>query len=73
MDSDYQYLMFLKLQNLKNIVGHSLAGSVSVYLQKNYPDRALKISTYGAPIASFEKSDNVNTKRYSNYFDPVPF
>ena len=31
-------------------MGHSLAGSVNLELQKKHPDRAFDITTYGAPV-----------------------
>jgi hypothetical protein len=50
--------------------GHSLGAAVALELQKNYPDRNLKITTYGSPSFSvLPEGGNVN--RFANYFDPV--
>jgi hypothetical protein len=35
---------------VKKLVGHSLAGSVSLELQKRHPDKGFDITTYGAPV-----------------------
>ena len=35
---------------VKNVVGHSLAGSVSLELQKQQPDKNYDVTTYGAPV-----------------------
>ena len=35
---------------VKKLVGHSLAGSVSLELQKQQPDKDYDITTYGAPV-----------------------
>ena len=35
---------------VKNLVGHSLAGSVSLELQKQQPDKNYDVTTYGAPV-----------------------
>ena len=35
---------------VKKLVGHSLAGSVSLELQKQHPNRDFDITTYGAPV-----------------------
>ena len=40
------------------MVGHSLGGSVTLELQKQYPER-FETTTYGAPITAFSKG-----KRY---------
>ena len=53
------------------MVGHSLGGSVSLELQKNYPDRKLKSRTYGAPVMDLLGSESENVDRYRNGFDPV--
>ncbi len=37
-------------RNIKNIVGHSLGGSVALELEKRHPDRQFKTTTYGAPV-----------------------
>ena len=54
-------------QNVHNLVGHSLGGSASLELQKNYPERDYKTTTYGAPVASMTGADN----RYRKYGDSV--
>lgn len=35
---------------VKKLVGHSLAGSVSLELQKQHPDKDYDVTTYGAPV-----------------------
>ena len=35
---------------VKKVVGHSLAGSVSLELQKRHPSKDLDVTTYGAPV-----------------------
>ena len=35
---------------IDTVVGHSLGGSVSLELQKKYPDRIKKNRTYGTPV-----------------------
>ena len=35
---------------VKKLVGHSLAGSVSLELQKQHPDKNYDVTTYGAPV-----------------------
>ncbi len=39
---------FENQEQIDTVVGHSLGGSVSLELQKKYPDRKLKSRTYGA-------------------------
>ena len=56
---------------ITSLVGHSLAGSVILEMQKQYPDRNCKTTTYGAPVASMTAPDGINNKRYRNYDDPV--
>lgn len=56
---------------ITSLVGHSLAGAVVLEMQKQYPDRNFKTTTYGAPVASMTTPDNINNKRYRNYQDPV--
>ncbi len=41
---------FEEQEQIDTVVGHSLGGSVSLKLEKNYPDRKLKSRTYGAPV-----------------------
>ena len=53
------------------LVGHSLAGSVVLEMQKQYPDINFKTITYGAPVASITAPDGINNKRYRNYDDPI--
>jgi pimeloyl-ACP methyl ester carboxylesterase len=55
---------------IDTVVGHSLGGSVSLELQKNYPDRNLKSRTYGAPVMDLFGSESENVDRYRNWFDP---
>ena len=56
---------------IETVVGHSLGGSVSLELQKNYPDRVKKNRTYGAPVMDLLGSESENVDRYRNWFDPV--
>ena len=53
------------------MAGHSLAGSVVLEMQKQFPDINFKTTTYGAPVASMTAPDGINNKRYRNYDDPV--
>ena len=56
--------------NLTQVVGHSLAGSVSLQLQKNMPSRIKFTRVYGAPVLDLiPKSTPVD--RYRNLGDPV--
>ena len=43
---------------IDNIVGHSLGGSVALELQKNKPERELRVITYGAPVFDFHSNRN---------------
>ena len=52
-------------------MGHSLAGSVVLQMQKQYPAKQNKTTTYGAPVASMTAPDGINNKRYRNYDDPI--
>jgi hypothetical protein len=56
---------------IDTVFGHSLGGSVSLELQKNYPDRKLKSRTYGAPVMDLLGSESENVDRYRNWLDPV--
>ena len=47
-----------KNPKVKKLVGHSLGGSVTLELQKQYPER-FETTTYGAPVTAFSKG-----KRY---------
>ena len=58
---------------IKNLVGHSLGGSVVLQLQNDHPERTFKTNTYGAPVMSTTKTDNDDNHRYRNYLDPVSF
>ena len=42
--------------NVKNVIGHSLGGSVALELEKNNPNR-YKTTTYGAPVISLTKGN----------------
>ena len=52
------------------MVGHSLGGSVTLELQKQYPERNFETTTYGAPVAAFSKG---NRYRHSGILitDPI--
>ena len=54
-------------KEIKQLVGHSLGGSVALELQDNMADRNFKTNTYGAPVFSFTSAEN----RYRNIGDPV--
>ena len=60
--------------NIKNVVGHSLGGSVALELQKNHPN--LQSRTYGAPVwdpfgeDNKYKGFNGQVDRYRNVGDP---
>jgi hypothetical protein len=61
--------------NIKNVVGHSLGGSVALELQKNHSGLASR--TYGAPVWDPMGEDNKykgfsgQVERYRNHLDPV--
>ena len=40
-------------------------------MQKQYPDRTVKTTTYGAPVKSTTTPDNVDNKRFRNIGDLV--
>ena len=55
---------------IKSLVGHSLASSVSAELQKQYPNRQLNLKAlYGSPFIDFGFQKHEN--RYRHKFDPV--
>jgi pimeloyl-ACP methyl ester carboxylesterase len=56
---------------IKNLVGHSLGGSVVLELQNDHPNRTFKTDTYGAPELSITRPDNEDNHRYRNFLDPV--
>ena len=56
---------------IDTVVCHSLGGSVSLELQKNYPDIIKKSRTYGAPVMDSLGSESEHVDRYRNWFDPV--
>ena len=62
---------FKNQDEIDTVVGHSLGGSVSLELQKNYPDRIKKIRTYGAPVMDLLGSEAASNDRYRNWLDPV--
>ena len=53
--------------NVRNVVGHSLGGSVALELQKNY--KGLNTRTYGSPIWDPLGQDG-KVDRYRNLLDP---
>jgi hypothetical protein len=53
---------------VKNVVGHSLGGSVSHEIQKNH--QGLRTVTYGSPSISMPGSGG---ERYRNRYDPFSF
>ena len=54
--------------DVKNIVGHSLGGSVALKFQKKFKDRDYNVNTYGAPVAS---ASPIPSNRYRNKYGPV--
>jgi pimeloyl-ACP methyl ester carboxylesterase len=58
-------------QQITSLVGHSLGGSVVLEMQKQYPDRSFKTTTYGAPVKSITTPDNIDNKIFRNIGDPV--
>ncbi len=54
-------------RSIKQLVGHSLGGSVALELQGNMKDRKFKTNTYGAPVFSTTPAEN----RFRNFGDPV--
>jgi len=55
--------------DIKNLVGHSLAGSVAFEFQKNHPERNYRTITYGAPV----NSNNPSNERFRKDGDIVSF
>ena len=53
---------------ITNVVGHSLGGSVSLELAKNYPEKDIFTTTYGAPVSS---SSLQYGNRFRAFGDPV--
>ena len=51
------------------MIGHSLGGSISLELQKNY-DHITSSRTYVAPALDLTGQDYGNIGRYRNWFDP---
>ena len=56
--------------DITHMVGHSLGGSVAYEAQKNYPDRNLNVSTYGAPVISLP-GDPSGKNRYRHPGDLI--
>ena len=54
-----------------SIVGHSFGGSVVSEMQKQFPDRTFKTTTYGAHVSSMTTPDNSNNKRFRTYGDVI--
>ena len=53
---------------IKKLVGHSLAGSVSLELQKQKSDKAFDVTTYGAPVVQMSSKKH---KRFRHPSDPI--
>ena len=51
---------FKNNREIDTVVGHSLGGSASLELQKNYPSRIKKSRTYGAPVMDLLGSESEN-------------
>jgi hypothetical protein len=58
-------------QKITALVGHSLGGAVITEMQKQYPDRTFKTTTYGAPLKSSTAPDNIDNKRFRNVGDVI--
>ena len=56
---------------ITSIVGHSLGGPVILDMQKQYPDKTFKTTTYGAPVMSMTTPDTINNKRFRTNGDPI--
>lgn len=56
---------------IKNIIAHSLGGSVAQKIKENYPERGYNISTYGSPNLSISNKTPIDIKRYKNIGDPI--
>ena len=52
------------------MIGHSLAGSIALEMQKRYP-HITHTRTYGAPMWNPMGKDSNNVDRYRNWFDRV--
>ena len=57
-----------KNPQVKTLVGHSLAGTVVLRIQKEHPHRDYTVRTYGAPVFGYFGGKNT---RYKHQFDPV--
>ena len=57
-----------KQPQIKTLVGHSLAGTVVLRMQKEHPERDYSVRTYGAPVFGYWGGKNI---RYKHQFDPV--
>ena len=51
---------------IKNVIGHSLGGSVALELEKNY-ENITSSRTYGAPVFDITGSESNNADRYRNW------
>ena len=64
------YEAFQHRGEIDTVVGHSLGGSVSLELQKNFSDRIKHSRTYGAPVMNLLGSDSASADRYRHWLDP---
>ena len=64
------YEAFQNRGEIDTVVGHSLGGSVSLELQKNFSDRIKHSRTYGAPVMDLMGSDSASADRYRHWLDP---
>ena len=55
---------------VKTVIGHSLAGSVALELQKNYP-HITSSRTYAAPVLDLTGREHGKVDRYHNWFGPI--
>ena len=70
--SRYQAARDALMQNpqVKTAIGHSLGGSISLELQKNY-NHITSSRTYAAPVLDLTGRDYGKVDRYRNWFDPI--
>ncbi len=56
---------------VNTLVGHSLGGSVILYMQKNFKDNSLTTRTFGAQVSNPAGHEDPKITRYRNWLDPV--
>ena len=65
----YQAVHDALMQNpqVTKLRGHSLGGSISLELQKNYPNLIKSTGTYGAPVLNLTGKDNGKVDRFRHF------